>query len=96
MNAGLVKPKRKPARLRLVMAAGVAGLALAGSPASATDRRSDRPIESIDTRAAGEPIMAIVSLQKQRIRFMTTAAGSCGRRYRAARPDARLPPGFSA
>jgi hypothetical protein len=65
MNAGLVKPK--PAGLHLVMAAGVAALTLAGSQASATDRRSDRPIESIDTRPAGEPIMAIVSLQRQRI-----------------------------
>ena len=70
MSSGLLKPKRKPAGLRpmrLVIATGVAALALAGSSADATDRRSDRPIESIDTRPAGEPIMAIVSLQKQRI-----------------------------
>ena len=29
--------------------------------------RSERPIESIQSRSAGEPIMAIVSLRSQRI-----------------------------
>jgi hypothetical protein len=42
-------------------------LTAAGSDASAIDRRGERTVESIESRAAGEPIMAIVSLQKQRI-----------------------------
>ena len=33
----------------------------------ATDRQSERSVESIQSRMAGEPIMAIVSLQSQRI-----------------------------
>jgi hypothetical protein len=79
MSSGFVRPKRKPMRLwpaRLAMArlamAGLAALVVAGSPADATDRRRERAVESIETRPAGEPIMAIVSLQSQRITIYDT------------------------
>jgi hypothetical protein len=42
-------------------------LIAAGDHASARGGRSERPIESIQSRSAGEPIMAIVSLRSQRI-----------------------------
>jgi hypothetical protein len=45
----------------------LAALSAAVSHASATERRGDRAVESIDSRAAGEPVLAIVSLQSQRI-----------------------------
>src|ERR1700730_19111332 len=64
-----VNPKRKQSRLRpaqLAMA-GLAALIAAGAPAGATDHRSERFVESIEQRSAGEPIMAIVSLHSQRI-----------------------------
>ena len=45
----------------------LAALTAAGGHAGATERRGERAVESIESRPAGEPIMAIVSLQKQRI-----------------------------
>jgi lipoprotein-anchoring transpeptidase ErfK/SrfK len=61
-----VNPKRKQTRLRpaRLAIAVLAALTAAGGDAGATDRRSERTIES---RTAGEPIMAIVSLRNQRI-----------------------------
>jgi hypothetical protein len=47
--------------------AGLAALIAAGDHAGATDRRSERQLESIESRTAGEPIMAIVSLHNQRV-----------------------------
>jgi hypothetical protein len=38
-----------------------------GNQVGATDRRSERLVESIESRSAGEPIMAIVSLRSQRV-----------------------------
>jgi hypothetical protein len=61
--------KRKQTRLRpphLAIAA-LAALIAAGNHADATDRRGERTIESIESRTAGEPMLAIVSLQSQRI-----------------------------
>jgi hypothetical protein len=45
----------------------LAALTAAGSHASATERRGERAVESIESRTAGEPVMAIVSLQSQRV-----------------------------
>ena len=61
--------KRERARPRSVYLAiaVLAALTAAGSHASAKERRSERLVESIESRVAGEPIMAIVSLQSQRI-----------------------------
>jgi hypothetical protein len=69
-----VNPKRKqtwlrPAHLAVV---GLAALIAAGDHAGATGGRSERPVESIESRAPGEPIMAIVSLRDQRITVYDT------------------------
>jgi len=64
-----VNPKRKPTRLRpaYLAIAGLAALIAATDHADATDRRSGRSVESIESRTAGEPVMAIVSLHTQRV-----------------------------
>jgi hypothetical protein len=64
-----VNPKRKQTTLRLahLAIASMATLIASGDHVGATDRRSERPVESIQSRIAGEPIMAIVSLHSQRI-----------------------------
>jgi hypothetical protein len=69
MRSGVVNPKRKQTRLRPahLALAGLAALIAAGDHAGAMDRRSQRSLESIETRTAGEPILAIVSLHSQRI-----------------------------
>src|SRR6478609_5134234 len=51
---------------RLAMAALVALIA-AGSHAGARSDRSERSVDFVESRTAGEPIMAIVSLRDQRI-----------------------------
>jgi hypothetical protein len=59
----------KPARMwsvHLVLAALTTLIAL-GDHASARSGRSEASIESVETRTAGEPILAIVSLQRQQI-----------------------------
>ena len=68
MRSRFVNPKRKQTRLRPAHLA-IAGLAslIAADQVDATDRRSERSVESIQSRIAGEPIMAIVSLREQRI-----------------------------
>jgi hypothetical protein len=69
MTSRCVNPKRKQTRLRpaYLAVAGLAVLIAAGDNAGARPGRSERPIESIESRSAGEPIMAIVSLRDQRI-----------------------------
>src|SRR5450631_3137199 len=69
MRSRFVNPKRRQTRLRPahLAVAGLAALIAAGSHAGATDRRSERPVESIEQRTAGEPVIAIVSLHNQRI-----------------------------
>jgi hypothetical protein len=67
MRSRLLNPKRKQTTLRpahLVIAC-LAALIASGDHVGARDRRSERPIESIQSRIAGEPIMAIVSLHNQ-------------------------------
>src|SRR4030081_681575 len=69
MRSRFVNPKRKQTRLRPahLAIAGLAALIAAGDHVGATDRRSERSVESIQSRTAGQPIMAIVSLNNQRI-----------------------------
>jgi hypothetical protein len=69
MTSRCVNPKRKQTRLRpaYLAVAGLAVLIAAGDNAGARPGRSERSIESIESRSAGEPIMAIVSLRDQRI-----------------------------
>src|ERR1700726_2813974 len=47
--------------------AGLAALIVAGDHAAARSARTENSVESIQSRIAGEPIMAIVSLRNQRI-----------------------------
>jgi hypothetical protein len=69
MRFRFVSPTRKRTRLRPVhlAVASLAALIAAGDHAGATARRGERSLGSIETRTAGEPIMAIVSLRTQRI-----------------------------
>jgi hypothetical protein len=59
--------KRLGLRCGHLAIAALAGLIAAESAAGAADRRSERPLESIASRPAGDPIMAIVSLRNQLI-----------------------------
>jgi len=47
--------------------AALAVLVAAGSDSHARSSRAERPIEQIESRSAGEPVMAIVALRSQRI-----------------------------
>src|SRR5258706_1149822 len=69
MTSRFVNPKRKQTRLlpAYLAFAALTVLIAAGDHAGARGGRSERPIESIQSRSAGEPIMAIVSLRSQRI-----------------------------
>ena len=61
--------KCEQSRLRSIQLAiaALAALTAAGSPAGATERRGERAVETIESRPAGEPVMAIVSLGSQRV-----------------------------
>src|SRR5215471_13201881 len=61
------KHKRIWARAAGLAIAGFAAAIAAGDRAGAESSRHERPVESVDWRAGGEPIMAIVSLRAQRI-----------------------------
>ncbi len=69
MTSRGVNPEYRRKRLRPVSlaVAALAVLVAAGSDARARGGRSERPIEQIQSRSAGEPVMAIVSLRSQRI-----------------------------
>jgi L,D-transpeptidase-like protein len=70
MRSRSVNPKRNQRRLwpaHLAIGGLAALIAAPGDRASAIERRGERSVESIEARTAGEPIMAIVSLRKQRI-----------------------------
>jgi len=64
-----VNPECRQRRLRpaCLAVAGLAVLIAAGDDADARGGRSERLIEAIQSRSAGEPVMAIVSLRSQRI-----------------------------
>ena len=69
MMSRFLNPKHRQTRLRpgRLAIAGLAALIAAEDHAGATSIRSERAVESIESRTAGEPIMAIVSLSNQRI-----------------------------
>ena len=69
MTYGLSSQKRRQARLwpAHLAIAGLAALIAVGSVAAARGAARQRSVDSIASRSAGEPILAIVSLQKQRI-----------------------------
>jgi hypothetical protein len=64
VNATCVQSRLSSVHLAIAV---LAALTAAGSHASATERRGERAVESIESRPVGEPILAIVSLQNQRI-----------------------------
>jgi hypothetical protein len=61
------KPMRIGSRAGHLALAGLALLISAGDHAAAASARSQSTVQSIDSRTAGDPIMAIVSLRSQRI-----------------------------
>jgi L,D-transpeptidase catalytic domain len=69
MMSGFLNRGRRQARLRAgtLAVAALAALIVAGGHAFARNGTGERAVEAIESRAAGEPVMAIVSLQKQRI-----------------------------
>ncbi len=64
MNSKCEQSRLRSVRLAITV---LAALTAAGSHAGATERRGERAVESIESRPAGEPILAIVSLQNQRV-----------------------------
>jgi len=68
MMSGFSSSKRRKPRLWPAIPA-LAAIALLVGPHEAARARggSERAIETIETRAAGEPVLAVVSLQRQRI-----------------------------
>ena len=69
MTSDLVNAKRKRTWMRAayVAIAGLAALIAMEDRASARAARGETAIESVQSRGAGEPILAIVSLRHQRI-----------------------------
>ena len=69
MTSRFVNLKRKQKRLRPahLAVASLAALIAAGDQAGAGSGWSERSVESAESRSAGDPIMAIVSLRTQRI-----------------------------
>jgi hypothetical protein len=69
MTFRFVNPKRKQTRLRpaYIAIAGLVALIATGDHAGARSRGSESSVDSVQSRTAGEPIMAIVSLHNQRI-----------------------------
>jgi L,D-transpeptidase catalytic domain len=69
MRSDFVNRRRKQLGMRPthLAVAVLAALIAAGSLAGAAERRGERQIESVASRTAGDPIMAIVSLHNQRI-----------------------------
>jgi len=69
MMSGFSSLKSKQAWLRSarLAVAGLAALLVTADQAGARSRGNERAVEATETRASSEPIMAVVSLQKQRI-----------------------------
>lgn len=58
---------RIPRGFACLAIAGLAALIVTGAQAGATNGRKQRAVEVIESRSAGEPVIAIVSLRSQRI-----------------------------
>src|SRR5262249_27271924 len=69
MISYFVGPKHKPIWLQpaCLAVASWAAVIVTGDHARAASGRSDRAVASVESRAAGAPIMAIISLRNQRI-----------------------------
>jgi hypothetical protein len=66
------KPKQTPLRAARLAIAGLAALVAAQDHAGAASSRSVRAVEQVESRPAGEPVMAVVSLRDQRITIYDT------------------------
>lgn len=69
MTSRCVNPQGRRNRLRpaYLAVAGLAVLIAAADHAAARSGSNERPIEAMESRSTGEPVMAIVSLRSQRI-----------------------------
>jgi hypothetical protein len=69
MTSCLVNAKHKQTWLPLarIAIASLAAVIAAGDHAGAASGRKERSVEAVESRAAGEPLMAVVSLRSQRI-----------------------------
>jgi hypothetical protein len=69
MTSRFVNPKHKGASFRPthIAIASLAAIIAAGNLADAASNRNERSMASVDSRTAGEPVMAIVSLRSQQI-----------------------------
>jgi len=67
MTTRFVIPKRQPAWLRPVRVVACLAALVVADHAGAAAARNERRIESIESRTAGAPLMAIISLRSQRI-----------------------------
>jgi hypothetical protein len=61
------RPEYSSPRLARLALAGLLALLATQDQASATSGQGNRSLESVETRVAGEPVMAVVSLRDQRI-----------------------------
>jgi L,D-transpeptidase-like protein len=61
------QPRARAGMARLVFLAALVALVAAPDPAGAASRRAERTAEDVAPRAAGAPIMAIVSLKSQQV-----------------------------
>jgi hypothetical protein len=61
------KFRRRRPRVACAAVAGLVALIAAGHDAAARGGRSERPVETVQSRSTGDPVMAIVSLRNQRI-----------------------------
>jgi len=75
----------------IVRLATVATLTALSAGALATQARPAPPAEATAPRAAGEPIMAIVSIKSQQVISTTPTVGFCVHRCRPASRSARRP-----
>ena len=60
---------RRATRLAMVATAALAAVIAAPDPARAASSHAERAMEAVAPRAAGEPIMAIVSIKSQQVTF---------------------------
>jgi hypothetical protein len=69
MTSHRVNPKheRRGRWAAHLVSAGLAALIVAGDDAAARSARTEIPVESVQSRIAGEPMLAVVSLRDQRV-----------------------------
>src|SRR5258706_13348023 len=96
MTSRFVNPKRKQTRLlpAHLAVASLAALIAAGDHAGARSGWSEGSGESVESRSAGDPIMAIVSLRNQRITVYDAEGGILRAPVASGRTGLDRPPGL--